>query len=797
MPLVVRLSTALTAAAVIALTGCAGAVDGRDTVRFVDLSGELEFVNRPETTRSLPRTEWRFEGGDLGWRKGPGISKLDHRDGLLTGSSNAEFPILHVERTRDLDDHDLLHEVQVTMRASAGANLAVSFDDSEDLDLAAVTRRAEAFPWRTTSPLIAGDEMRHYALHPANPVTSSEIRHLLLRPTDAAGARFEIESIRLVFRREHLAGVQSGAGWHGMSGVYRESLVLRSPEIMRTTLTLPRRPWLDLAVGTLEETPVTFRVTVDDGAGDGGKILLERTVTTPHRWEEAPVDLTSYAGRKVTLSLGVEAPTDGMLGFWGSPVVRSSIESRTAGSPPSVILLWADTLRQDHLSVYGYERETSPRLESLARDGATFSSCVANATWTKVSTPSLVTSMYPPSHGVIEFADRLPASVTTLAEVYRDSGYATLSMSSVLFTGKFTNLHQGYEILHESSSLSGDRSSKTAREYVDRLLPWLGAHRDVPFFVFLHVFDPHDPFEPHPPYDALWADPDGKKKHAERVQRAREFIADPLLRTFAMPSRSELVDAGLDPDEYVRQEVDWYDGSIRGMDVEVGRVLEHLRTLGIDDKTLVVLAADHGEEFLDHGRTFHGQSVYSELTRVPLIMKGPGIPAGLSVQDAVQNIDVMPTLLELSGLPVPHGAQGRSLLPVLSGAARSGAVAASGDGPGPAAFSIKARTQPRDPAPPPRETESVAVVMDGWKLIHNLETGGEPRPRYELFDWRNDPLDGVNLAEDHPEVVERLATAIAEWRAMTLEARVGPDDESAESLSEEELQRLRSLGYIE
>jgi diadenosine tetraphosphatase ApaH/serine/threonine PP2A family protein phosphatase len=186
-------------------------------------------------------------------------------------------------------------------------------------------------------------------------------------------------------------------------------------------------------------------------------------------------------------------------------------------------------------------------LDRLAAEGTLFQDCVGQASWTKVATPSLMTSLYPTSHGVLDFFDRLPASAVTLAEAYRDAGYATLSLSSILFTGKFTNLHQGFEEVHEDGSLPDRRSSKTAREYVDRLLPWLEAHRQLPFFVFLHVSDPHDPYKPYPPYDTLWADASKSEPHEREAKEVKEFIGDPLMKLFGMPTRAELVEAGIDP----------------------------------------------------------------------------------------------------------------------------------------------------------------------------------------------------------------------------------------------------------
>ena len=494
------------------------------------------------------------------------------------------------------------------------------------------------------------------------------------------GARFEIESIRLIFRKEYLVGIPPGIGWHGLSKVFRETLVARSPETIRMRIEIPARPWLDLAVGTIEDGATTFRVSVGrpgDREGNSVETVFERTVTTPHRWEPARVDLSEFAGREVELALSLTSQRAGRVGFWGSPAVRDSGRMPSglkpkAGSesPQGVIVIMADTLRRDHLNSYGYERETAPVLAQLASEGALFRDCIAQATWTKVSTSSLMTGLYPSTHGVKDFSRiGLSVSATTLAEVFREAGYATVSYSSVLFTGEFTNLHQGYEQLHEQSSLPDETKSKTAREYVDRLIPWLEDHRDVPFYVFLHVFDPHDPFQPRNPYDTLWAEAGRGKQHKDEVEKLKKFIKHPFMKNRGLPTVAELAAAGLDKEEFISHLHDWYDGSIRAMDAEIGRLLAHLRTLGLYEKTLVVFTSDHGEEFLEHGWMFHGQSAYGELANVPLIMRRPGaVPAGVTIDQTVRSIDIMPTVLELSGLPVPEGIQGRSLIPLLSSA---------------------------------------------------------------------------------------------------------------------------------
>jgi len=226
------------------------------------------------------------------------------------------------------------------------------------------------------------------------------------------------------------------------------------------------------------------------------------------------------------------------------------------------------------------------------------------------------------------------------------------------------------------------------------------------------------------------------------------------------------------------------------LDAEIGRLMERLRELGLDEKTLVVFVSDHGDEFLDHGNSFHGQSVYGELTRVPLMFSWPGtIPTGQVVEDAVETIDIMPTVLGLSRLPFPDGMQGENLVPYLMAEQKGRARRRP-------AISEKAATRPNGGNPAPYGTESFAIVSEGWKLIHNTKERGE-RPEFELYDHGNDPLDQTNLAAEKSEVVERLSKQLDSWHRQAMASRVEADDDATQSMSSEELERLRSLGYIQ
>ncbi|MCZ6506037.1 MAG: sulfatase, partial [Actinobacteria bacterium] len=663
----------LAISASVLISACGGASSEPVAIRLLDQFESAVIEGGPTKPLELPSpTAWRFDGPTpatligkaattFGWQAGPGVASLTVRDGRLVGRATTDFPIVHVERTSGLDDEDVLQAVEVRLRVSKGANLSMRVLGRERMittaDFREILDQARGFPWPLTTPVLPGDQLQTYILTTGvgswqRSSPSSSIRHVLLRPTDAAGADFEIESIRLIFRKEYLAAIPSGVSWQGLSDVYRETLVTRAPERVSFTVSLPARPWLDLAVGTIEDGPVTFRVGVSVSAGsseDGaGRVVLERTLTTSHRWEGAAVDLSGLADETISLSFSLEAESPGTIGFWGAPVIRNRgalparVPARSGGRasddlaslapPQGVILILADTLRRDHLDAYGYARLTAPVLTQLATEGVLFQDCIAQAPWTKVSVPSILTSLYPSSHGISRITDTLPSSAVTLAEVYRDAGYATLSFVSNSLTGHHSNLHQGFEELHERNSLSlpdGQSASKTARGYVDRLLPWLEAHRDVPFFVFLHVLDPHTPYEPYPPHDTLWGDPAPKAEHERQWEEVYEVIEDPFMRYRWIPNRAELENAGIDPQEFVAYEIDQYDGSIRGMDAEIGRLLERLRQLGLADRTLLAVVSDHGEEFLEHGELRHGKTVYGEMTNIPLILWGPGrVPAG-------------------------------------------------------------------------------------------------------------------------------------------------------------------------
>ncbi len=802
------------------LAGCGTSGQAPVAIRLIDHFGSA-IVEGAEPIDAPEPIQWRFDGqGTLpipeefgetyGWRVENSIEELAVRDGLLVGRTvPGEQPTLSLTRPGDLDRFkrnqlrkpQFLHAVEVRMRVSAGTELAVW-----------VFGPRPSYLRRLSVLLEPGNEFQTYRLTYEGRDLPLGMPQIRLEPTDSPGATFAIESIRLISWREHLGTLPTGAGWHGLcepvgldyySCIQREALVSRSPQQVRFEVDLGSQPWLDLAVGTLEEGPVTFTV------GIGPRTLLRRTVTLPQQWEEVRLDLSEFAGEQVTLSLGLEAEQPGRLGFWGAPVLRHSgvlpERSETSSAraalpdagtavPQGVILILADTLRRDHLDAYGYERPTAPVLAQLASEGALFSDTISQAPWTKPSVPSILSSLYASTHGVVDYTDRLPSSVVTLTEAYREAGYATFHTSSNAWTGPRSGLQQGVEVLDNCSYLSAF-PSKTARGIVTRLLDWLDSHDDVPFFAFLHFFDPHTPYEPYSPYDTMWARPVSRAKHEARLKRLEEagvgatYVSDDN----KTPAIALLKKAGIDPQAFLAHQLAWYDGSIRAMDVEIGRLLEGLEAHGLGDKTLLAFISDHGEEILDHGYIGHGDTTYGEVLNVPLLLWWPGIvPAGAVIEETVESIDLMPTLLDLSGLVTVKGMQGQSLLPLL----------ARPDAPSRLGWESRGAFGEKHPGGPSVVYFST-LVRDGWKLIQNprpLSPVAHPRhqgrPDYELYAHDTAPLDRHDVARDHPEVVERLAEELNRRRQLATTSRIPHDEVQRESLSSEALQRLRALGYL-
>ncbi|MCD6326372.1 sulfatase [bacterium] len=413
--------------------------------------------------------------------------------------------------------------------------------------------------------------------------------------------------------------------------------------------------WSKLGDGTL------FEVTALDGKVR--RVLFSDYINPKARkedrkWFDARIDLSEFAGKSVRLEFStrgtyrVEPPfkraPDNRFdyAFWSNPHVFS--ENEWAGRP-NVILISIDTLRADHVSCLGHERKTTPNLDELAGDSLLFERCVTPAPWTLPAHASLLTGLLPSRHGVQNYYQSLSDEALTIAEVLRSSSFLTLGVGSFDYLFPDYGLVQGYDEYFFRYPLRADT-------IVRKGLDWLDLHHGRQFFLFLHIFDCHDPYNAPSPYDKMFCERAGdiKKEHKSPI--------------------TAFVGRGRRPsDRDIELITSLYDGEIRFVDEQLRFLFKRLKELGIWDKTMIVVTSDHGEEFYEHRSFGHGLKLFDEQIMVPLIIKLPHSRIkGRRIKQQVGLIDVLPSVLDGLGIKTPDDIDGRSLLSGLDSRLKSG-----------------------------------------------------------------------------------------------------------------------------
>jgi arylsulfatase A-like enzyme/Flp pilus assembly protein TadD len=379
-----------------------------------------------------------------------------------------------------------------------------------------------------------------------------------------------------------------------------------------------------------------------------------------------------------------------------------------------VVLITIDTLRADAVGAYGASTARTPTLDGLARDGALFERAWAPAPITLPSHASLLSGRYPPGHGARHNGMPVTASVPTLATALDAAGFDTAAFVSAYPLDRQFGLARGFDVYDDELPRTAEGqpiNERPGAETVDRALAWLRARGDARVFLWVHLF------EPHAPYGTPGSGPSVHARYADEVATA---------------------------------------------DREAGRLLAALGDRAAS--TLVVATADHGEAFGEHGESGHSIFVYDTTLRVPLVMRGPGVPPGTRVADDVTLVDVAATVMALAGIDAPLPGDGMSLVPALAGA-----------------------------AVPPRAlyAESFAPLFDfGWAGLRAVREGAWKyiaAPRPELFDLGRDAGERSNLAEARPEEAARLDTLASGWSSAEPGAASPPAEVAA---------RLGSLGYL-
>jgi arylsulfatase A-like enzyme len=604
-------------------------------VRLDDHIDEARIIEEPQRTDEYAGFEnvfaWEFDQADLTPVQGKTTAEV-HDGKLRIAHSEGDFlrnaqPIAIV--TEDVG------EVVIRARATKGKHFTLGWSRTPDPDK----------PWRfrLQIPMIADGEFHNYLINARSALRrgldeGNEIRYLVVQPSDIDGDQVDIDFIRFLSTRSKYMRKPRDVMYESVAGEMRPVVSMLPRQTLEFSAHIPQSdPRLSFGTAVIGVgSRVDFIVQI---VGDTTTELHRETVAAPGAWHDANYDLRPWAGRDVAVRLTVDGPV-GSVGLWSSPVIYGR-----PVQPLRVVVLLEDALRADHLSLYGYEKPTSPFKEELLQEqGAVFMRARAQDNVTRASVPSMMTSLLPSVTGVWGFADMLPPEFLTLAEVMRQQGFATASFVQNSNAGPAAGLHQGFDSTIDELA----RGSPEVLLEGEPLWNWLHSHKDRNSFLYVHIADPHGPYDPPPPYDAPYRELAGEQggfDHDEAIDA--EWVKKPTREG----------------------RVALYDGEIRHNDEVLRTFFARLKAEGMFDDTLFVFIADHGEHFGEHGVWTHRPPGTTQVTGVPLVLlHAKKIPKPLRLMEPVQLLDVMPTVLEFAGVDASGMVmQGDSLASLVEG----------------------------------------------------------------------------------------------------------------------------------
>jgi choline-sulfatase len=433
-------------------------------------------------------------------------------------------------------------------------------------------------------------------------------------------------------------------------------------------------------------------------------------------------------------------------------------------SGPNILLIVADALRPDHLGCYGYNRPTSPYIDKFAAEAVVFEKAMSNASWTLPSIGSLLTSLYPHEHMAFYLGDSLLNECLTLAELFRDKNYQTFAIQTNPCISRTFNFGQGFQNYDEPLL---EKGKKVTTEFS----VWLKKNKNKPFFAYLHFMDTHLHYDPPEDFVTIF---EPEKINSSITGMVDAFIIRALSKN-GLPAKDK------------QHLMNLYDAEIRFFDYCFGFIINNLEKSGISDKTIIILTADHGEEFWEHNSFEHGHSLHNEVLNVPLIMKYSAKLPVKRIKYSIQLIDLFPTLLSITQIKKDFVARGKDLLPIiLNNKPIKEEIFSEGITYG---------------------SEKKAILKDGWKLIYDTGIKSEksrdflggliqiPDPEYkegyELYNIEQDFSEKNNLLDDFPQIATRLKMALLKFKANAQALA-----KEKKTKLKEKLEDLKTLGYI-
>jgi arylsulfatase A-like enzyme len=420
-------------------------------------------------------------------------------------------------------------------------------------------------------------------------------------------------------------------------------------------------------------------------------------------------------------------------------IIKEHDKNIASSSPEAIcnncnlIIVAYDALQAAHVSHLGYGRETTPMIDAIAHDGVSFSQNISAASWTVPSYMSIFTGLYPTEHKVVnkfvKFTKEekvitnlknVSPDVVTLAQILKNNGYATGGFTGDAGVGSAFGYNIGFDEYYDKTAFG------SMGEAGEKAIEWVKNNKDKKIFLFLHGYDAHGQFKVAENYKGMFAPADYKGKY-KGTPKEQGALREEGLKN----GRIYLSDEDVD---FWRS---WYDSKIRDEDDRFKKIYEELGSLGVLNNALILVISDHGTGFYEHYTFDHGQALYDELIRVPLVISGPNLPKGKIISSQVGTIDIAPTIMDILGIDpgAKYSSQlrGKSLLPLITGK-----TSESED--------IYSETDYRN------YTHQRSVrTKDGWKLILTLENG-----KVELYDLNKDPAEKNNIAQENASLAFEL-----------------------------------------
>ncbi len=578
---------------------------------------------------------------------------------------------------------------------------------------------------------LSGNEFKDYDVAiPAERVQAGENR-LMFRfggSTQVNGEKVaaSVASIRLIPTSEAAASKEDYAAPHyaelrtetAVGGVQRRALAVPSPTTLSYYADIPAGGALGFGVGVTGDKPKSGKASVVI-TPEGGQPKEHFTTDLTTTWKDQVVSLEEYAGKVVRIELRAAGDVGAGRVAWSTPAIllKQKPVAKAPKNAKNVVVLLIDTLGARHLKAFNPKtRVKTPVFDKIAQEGTVFEACQAPENWTKPSVASVLTSLYPATHGAKTDGAMLSKGATLLSESLKEAGFATGSFIANGYVSDKFGFKQGWD--HYTNYIR-EKKNTDAENVFKEAGDWIEQHKDERFFAYVHTIDPHVPYDP--PAEFLNMYTKGKEYTGQIAPRKTpDQLADakrsPPRITFNAADKQHLKDL--------------YDGEVSYHDHYLGLFIERLKKLGLYDDTIFVITADHGEEFEEHGSWGHGHSVYQDLLWIPYVIRLPGVvPANQRIKEAVSSMSIFPTVMEAVGAPAPSTLEGQSVL----GWARGGPPPAV-----PVAFSDF--------------LDDRRVIRAGrWKLI--LRGTNET-----FFDLESDPEEQKELDRSRYPIAARYAT---------------------------------------